>query len=50
METFCFGILGGVIPSVVIVIGFFITISGRLARIETNIIWLIKEIKECQPL
>ena len=49
MQSFCYGILGGVLPAVIMVIGCLISVSGRLARIETNIIWLIKEIKECQP-
>lgn len=43
------GILGGVVPAVVMVIVYFVTMAGRLARIETNICWLKKIIEECLP-
>jgi hypothetical protein len=49
MENFLCGILGGIIPAAVIILLHFITLSGRLARIETNISWIIRELKKCPP-
>jgi len=49
MDNFFQGVLGGVIPAVVVFLFYLINISGRLARIETNIAWLIKYIQECPP-
>ncbi|MBA7603354.1 hypothetical protein ES703_10461 [subsurface metagenome] len=49
METFIQGAIGGVIPAVVMIIFYITSVSGRLARIETNITWLIKYFDICPP-
>lgn len=49
MEGFLQGLLGGIVPAALMVIVYLVTISGRLARIETNIDWLKKIIEECLP-
>lgn len=43
------GILGGIVPAIVMVIVYFGSIAGRLAKIETNICWLKKIISKCLP-
>jgi len=43
------GLAGGLVPTCLLIIVYLCTLSGRLARIETNIDWLIKEQKNCQP-
>jgi hypothetical protein len=48
MDGFIQGLLGGIVPAILMVIVFFITLSGRLAKIETNICWLIEELKGCR--
>ena len=49
MEGFIQGLLGGVIPTAVMIVVYFIAMSGRLAKIETNICWLKREFEDCQP-
>ncbi|MBA7495951.1 hypothetical protein ES702_06547 [subsurface metagenome] len=49
MEGFINGILGGIVPAVVLIIVYFLTLSGRLARIETNICWLKNMLEKCLP-
>jgi len=49
MEAFIHGALGGVIPGVLMVVFYLFAVSGRLAKIETNICWLIKYIEKCLP-
>lgn len=49
LDGFIQGLLGGVIPAIVMVIVYFIAMAGRLAKIETNICWLKKVIHECLP-
>lgn len=49
MEGFLQGAIGGIIPGGLMVVFYIIAISGRLARIETNIAWLIKLLKSCPP-
>lgn len=48
MEKFLFGIIGGLLPAAVIILFHFVTLSGRLARIETNIAWIMNILKKCQ--
>ena len=48
MEAFINGLLGGLAPTVVLVIIYVFTLAGRLAKIETNICWIIKELKGCR--
>lgn len=50
MNGFYQGLLGGVIPAIVMVVVYFVSMAGRLAKIETNICWLIKELRGCQLL
>lgn len=50
MEHFFHGLLGGIVPGVLMIIVYFTSLSGRLARIETNISWLKKVFSECPPL
>lgn len=49
MSEFMSGLLGGVIPAAVMIFVYFVSISGRLAKIETNICWLKKVIENCLP-
>ena len=49
MEAFIHGALGGIIPAALMVFFYIVTVSGRLAKIETNICWLIKYIEKCLP-
>jgi len=49
MNSFIQGALGGIIPAVLMVVFYLIAISGRLAKIETNICWIIKYIEKCLP-
>lgn len=48
MDGFIQGILGGVVPGMVMIVVYFVTMAGRLAKIETNISWLIKELRGCR--
>ena len=48
MEGFVQGALGGLVPAVLMIIIFFISLAGRLAKIETDICWLIKELRGSQ--
>lgn len=48
MDTFLIGLAGGCVPGVFIVIAYLCTLAGRLAKVETNISWLIKELRGCQ--
>ena len=48
MDAFINGLLGGLAPTVVLVIIYFFTLAGRMAKIETNICWIIKELKDCR--
>jgi len=47
--NFVQGMLGGIVPAVLMVLFYLIAVSGRLARIETNIFWIMKYIKKCPP-
>jgi hypothetical protein len=49
MNAFIHGALGGIIPAVLMVFFFIVAVSGRLAKIETDIKWIIKYIEKCQP-
>ena len=49
MDGFIQGALGGIIPSVIMIVVYLLTIHGRLAKIETNISWIIKYIEKCLP-
>lgn len=49
MEGLVQGILGGIVPAVLMLIIFFVSLAGRLAKIETNIKWLKKVMEECLP-
>lgn len=49
MDGFIQGILGGVVPTALMIIIYFIAMAGRLAKIETNISWLKKVLDECLP-
>jgi len=49
MDNFLQGILGGFVPSILIILFYLIAISGRLARIETNISWIMNYIRKCPP-
>lgn len=49
MDGFIQGLLGGIVPTALMVIVYFIAMAGRLAKIETNICWLKKWIEKCQP-
>lgn len=48
MEGFVQGIVGGIIPAAVMIVIYFMAMAGRLAKIETNICWLIKELRGCR--
>jgi len=39
------GFLGGLVPSVILGVVYLCVLAERLARIETNIDWLIGELK-----
>lgn len=49
MDTLIQGAIGGLIPAAVMIIFYIVAVSGRLARIETNISWLIKYFEKCPP-
>jgi len=42
------GMLGGLFPTLFLLVIYFGKISGRLARIETNIEWLTKAVPQSQ--
>lgn len=44
MNEFAYGLLGGAVPALVMIIVYIASTAGRLAKIETNICWLKKEI------
>jgi len=48
MDAFLIGLAGGVVPGTILVIFYIILLAGRLARIETNICWLMKELTGCR--
>ena len=48
MEAFIHGALGGIVPAVIMIIVYIVAVSGRLAKIETNICWIMRFIEKCQ--
>jgi len=48
MNGFINGLIGGLVPTVILIIVYLCTLAGRLARIETNIDWLKKELLDCR--
>lgn len=48
MDAFIQGLLGGIVPAILMIFVYFLTLAGRLAKIETNICWLTKELKGCR--
>lgn len=48
MEVLWQGLISGLVSVVMMLFVFFVSLSGRLAKIETNICWLIKELTGCQ--
>lgn len=48
MGEFLCGLLGGLIPTLFMVVVYFAGLSGRLAKIETDVCWLIKELRLSQ--
>ncbi len=48
MNGFIQGMLGGIVPGVIMILIYFMTMSGRLAKIETDICWIIKELNLSQ--
>jgi len=50
MDGFLQGALGGLIPAALMLIVYFLSLSSRLARIETDISWLKKVLESCLPL
>ncbi len=49
MDGFIQGAIGGIIPAGLMVVVYLVAVSGRLAKIETNICWMKKELRKCQP-
>lgn len=49
MDGFIQGLLGGIIPAIVMIVVYFVSMAGRLAKIETNICWLKEVMKSCLP-
>jgi len=45
MNAFLMGLAGGVVPAGLLVVVYLCSLAGRLAKIETNIDWLIEEVK-----
>lgn len=45
LHPFLMGVAGGFVPGVIMAIVYLCTLAGRLAKIETNIMWLIGELK-----
>lgn len=43
MSGFWQGFVGGAVPAVLLILVYLCTLAGRLAKIETNICWLKKE-------
>jgi|GEM_PF-5829541 len=48
MNGFINGLIGGLVPTAILIIVYLCTLAGRLARIETNIDWLKKELTGCR--
>ena len=48
VEAFLTGLAGGAVPAIVLIIVYVCTLAGRLAKIETNICWLMKELSGCR--
>lgn len=49
MDGFFYALLGGALPACFMLVFYFVALAARLARIETNITWIIKELKLCRP-
>jgi hypothetical protein len=49
MNGIATGVIGGTIPGVIMAVVYLLTTEKRLTRIETNIEWMKKDIKGCQP-
>jgi len=48
MNGFINGLLGGLAPAVLLIIIYFCTLAGRLAKIETDIDWIKRELTGCR--
>lgn len=48
MDPYLLGLSSGILPVVVLGIVYICVLSGRLAKIETDISWLIKELRGSQ--
>lgn len=49
MDAFVIGLLGGVVPAVVMLLVYFVSFAGRIVRMENDIAWLKREFFKCQP-
>jgi len=49
MDKFLIAMLGGFVPAVMMLLFYFISVAGRLAKIETDISWLKKALNNCLP-
>lgn len=49
MNNFLLGMAGGIVPAGLMLIVYFMSFSGRIARIETDISWLKREYTKCRP-
>lgn len=48
MKSFLIGLAGGIIPGIVVIWIYFIGTAGKLARMETDISWLKRELTGCR--
>jgi len=49
MEKFLIAMLGGFVPAAMMLLFYFVSLTGRLAKIETDINWIKKVLDKCLP-
>ena len=47
MDAFLMGLAGGIVPAIVVICVYFLGTAGRLAKMETDISWLKRELIAC---
>jgi len=48
MNDYLIGLAGGIVPGAILLIFYVVLLAGRLAKIETDINWIIKELSGCR--
>jgi len=48
MNNFLLGMAGGIVPAGLMLVFYFMSFAGRIARIENDISWLKREYLKCR--